>query len=220
MPDLEELGGEEALGEVVDAAVPLAPGQPQDPGLGQRLEDGPDLVGRAPVPVDRRARRDVGRRQRTVAADPVEQLLDQRRVLVERGPRRARPGSVPGDAIPGQLRASARSRAPCCRSRTASASRTAGRRSRLAGSPRSARASTRSWLRPVTSSGSNWSEPSRSMTRSTDAGSGASDARRCEEMAGRQEAARSGAIDLVSGGSPARWYGSRDTYPTTRTNRQ
>ena len=29
MPDLEELGGEEPLGQVVDAAVPLAPDETQ-----------------------------------------------------------------------------------------------------------------------------------------------------------------------------------------------
>ena len=82
----QQLGGEEPLGQVVDAAVAVAPGEAQDPGLGQRLEDRPDLVGRAPVPVDRRARLDVGRRQRAVAPDPLEQLLDERRVLVEAAP--------------------------------------------------------------------------------------------------------------------------------------
>ena len=63
---------------------PRAARCPRMPGLGQRLEDRPDLVGRAPVPVDRRARLDVGRRQRTVAPDPIEELRDEVGVLDER----------------------------------------------------------------------------------------------------------------------------------------
>jgi hypothetical protein len=55
----EQVGREQPLRKVVDAAVPLAPRDPEDSRLGQRLEDRPDLVRRAPVPVDRLARLDV-----------------------------------------------------------------------------------------------------------------------------------------------------------------
>jgi hypothetical protein len=100
----EQVGREQPLRQVVDAAVPLAPRDPQDSGLGQRLEDRPDLVRRAPVPVDRLARLDVRGGQRAVLADPADELLDERGVLVERAafvdPARA----VPRDPIPRQLR--------------------------------------------------------------------------------------------------------------------
>ena len=101
----EELRREEALDEVVDAAVAVPSGQPQDPGLGERLEDGPDRVRRPPVPVDGRAWLDVRGRQRAVAPDAVEQFLDQRCVYVE-GARAvlALAEHVPRDAIPGHLR--------------------------------------------------------------------------------------------------------------------
>src|SRR3954452_15833583 len=52
--------------------------------------------------------------------------------------------------------------------------------------------SVRSWLRPATSIGSNWSDPSRSTTRITDAGSGGSDrggARRWRVTRNRRAAA-------------------------------
>ena len=99
----EERGRKEPLGQVVDAPVALAPGERQDAGLRQRLEDRPDLVGRAPVPVDRRAWLDVGRRQRSLAPDPVEELLDEVGVLVERLLAVTRVESVPADPIPRQL---------------------------------------------------------------------------------------------------------------------
>jgi hypothetical protein len=60
----QQLRGEEALGEVVDAPVAVPSGNPQDARLGQRLEDGADLVRRPPVPVDRGSRLDIGRAQR------------------------------------------------------------------------------------------------------------------------------------------------------------
>ncbi len=99
----EEVRREEPFDEVVDPTVPVPPGQAQDPRLGQRLEDRADLVRRAPVPVDRGARLDVGRGQGTVAPDPVEQLLDERGVDVERVRRVVVPAPVPGDPVPRQL---------------------------------------------------------------------------------------------------------------------
>ena len=93
----------EPLHQVVDAPVPLAPGDAQDARLGQRLEDGPDLVRGTPVPVDGGARLDVGRGQRSVAPDPLQELLDERGVLVE-GPALVRSaGPVPGQPVPREL---------------------------------------------------------------------------------------------------------------------
>ena len=80
----EDLGREQPLGEVVDAEVALAPGDAERADLGERLEDRPHLVRRAPVPVDRLARPDVPRLERALVADPLEELLDERRVVVER----------------------------------------------------------------------------------------------------------------------------------------
>ena len=65
----EQVGREEALGEVVDAPVALAPRDAEDPGLGQRLEDGPRLTS---VPSTSRSR-PVGSspsREGAVAPDP------------------------------------------------------------------------------------------------------------------------------------------------------
>ena len=83
LPSREELPGEQALGQVVDPPIPLAPGQAEDARLGESLEDRPDLVRRPPVPVDRGAWREVGRAERAVLPDALEELLDQRGVLVE-----------------------------------------------------------------------------------------------------------------------------------------
>ncbi len=83
-PVREELGWVEALGQVVDAPIAVAPGDAEDAGFGERLEQGPDRVRRAPVPVDGGPRLEVGRGQGAVLADPIEQLLDERGVLVER----------------------------------------------------------------------------------------------------------------------------------------
>ena len=99
----QELRREQPLGEVVDPAVALAPRDPEGPGLGQRLEDRPDLVGRTPVPLDRVASRDVGRRQRALRPDPVEQLIDERSMFVERGLFVPYPRAVPVDPVPGEL---------------------------------------------------------------------------------------------------------------------
>ena len=93
MPDLillrvplrQELGGEQALGQVVDPPIALAPGERQHPRLGERLEDRPDLVRRPPVPLDGGPWLDIGRGQGPARADPLEQLLHEGRVLVERG---------------------------------------------------------------------------------------------------------------------------------------
>ena len=60
----QQLRREEALGEVVDAAVAVPPRDPEHPCLRQRLEDGADLVRRAPVPLDRGSRLDIGRAHR------------------------------------------------------------------------------------------------------------------------------------------------------------
>ena len=99
----EELGWEQSLDQVVDPAVSLAPGDPEDPGLGERLEDRPDLVRRAPVPVDRGAGREVGRGEMAVGPDPLEELLDERGVLVEDAAVVRGAVEVPGDPEPGQV---------------------------------------------------------------------------------------------------------------------
>ena len=99
----EQRRGEEALDEVVHPPVPVAPGETQDPCLGECLQDGPHLVGGPPVPVDRRPRLQVRRRQRAVPPDPVEQLLHEGGVYVERGTGVLVAVQVPGDAVPGQL---------------------------------------------------------------------------------------------------------------------
>ncbi len=59
MPLREELRREQPLDQVVHALVAFAPGDAEHAGLGERLEDRPDLVRRPPVPVDRLARPDV-----------------------------------------------------------------------------------------------------------------------------------------------------------------
>ena len=100
----EEVHGEEALGQVVDAAVAVAPRDPKDAGLGERLKDRADLVRGAPVPVDRGARLDVGGGEPTVPADAVQQFLDERRVLVKRAAIVPDAGTIPGQAVERQLR--------------------------------------------------------------------------------------------------------------------
>jgi hypothetical protein len=54
-PALQQLGRKEALDEVVQPPVPVAAGDPEDPSLGERLEERTHLVRGPPVPVDRRA---------------------------------------------------------------------------------------------------------------------------------------------------------------------
>ena len=100
----QEVHGEEALGQVVDAAVAVASRDPQDAGLRERLQDRADLVRGAPVPVDRGARLDVGGGEATVPADAVQQLLHERRVLVERAAIVPGAGTIPGQAVERQLR--------------------------------------------------------------------------------------------------------------------
>ncbi len=99
----EEVGREQSLDQVVDPAVALAPGDPEDPRLGESLEDRPDLVRRAPVPVDLRARGNLGRRQMPVGSDPLEELSDERGVLVEDADVFRGAVLVPGDPKPGQV---------------------------------------------------------------------------------------------------------------------
>jgi hypothetical protein len=100
----EEVRREQTLGEVVDPPVPLAPGKAQDARLREGLEDGPDRVRRPPVPVDRGPWLKVGRRQRAIASDPFEQLLDERSVDVERRPVVLVAVLVPGDRYHGNSR--------------------------------------------------------------------------------------------------------------------
>ena len=99
----EQRRREQPLHEVVDPPVAVPAGQAEDPRLGERLQDGADRVGRAPVPVDGGPRFEIGGRERPVAADPLQELFDERRVLVERPAIVADPVEVPGDAIPGHL---------------------------------------------------------------------------------------------------------------------
>src|SRR5215212_6315614 len=95
---------EEPLGEVVDPEIALAPDDAEDARLGQALEDRPDLVGGAPVPVDRLARAHVARQERTPVADPAEQLLDEWRVRIERPVVVPLARSIPRPPVQGQLR--------------------------------------------------------------------------------------------------------------------
>ena len=99
----EEVGREQPLDQVVDPAVAVPPCDPEDPGLGERLEDRAHLVRRAPVPVDRGAGRDVGRRQVPVRPDPLEELLDERRVLVEDAAGLLGAVEIPRDPEEGQV---------------------------------------------------------------------------------------------------------------------
>ena len=100
---LEEARREEALREVVEAAVALASGDAEDARLGERFEDRPGLQRGPPVPVDRLAAVEVGGGDRAVAPDPLEELHDMVAVVPEDlalvGP--ARP--IPGQAMPRQL---------------------------------------------------------------------------------------------------------------------
>ena len=99
----QELGRKQALDEVVVAPVAGSPGESQDAGLAECLEQGPDLVRRPPVPVDRGPRLDIGRRQLAVGPDPLEELGDERGVLVERAGVMASRAAIPGDPVVGQL---------------------------------------------------------------------------------------------------------------------
>ncbi len=103
-PAGQQVRWEQPIGQVVHAAVALTPRDREDPRLGQRLEQRADLIGGPPVPVDGRPRLDVGRRQRAVGTDAVQQLLDQGRVVVERAATVLDLSLVPGDPVPGQLR--------------------------------------------------------------------------------------------------------------------
>ena len=100
---IEDLRREQSLDEVVDPAVAVASGEPEDPRLRQRLEERPDLIGRTPVPVDRRLWSDVLRGHRTRRPDPVHELLDEGRMLVERATVVPESRAVPRDPVPGQL---------------------------------------------------------------------------------------------------------------------
>ena len=83
---------------------------------------------------------------------------------------------------------------PCCRSRTGAGPRTAASPSTRAGSRRSARPGPGRGCVPATSSGSNWSDPSRSTTRMTEAGSAGSERggrSRCRAAMNRRADARS-----------------------------
>ena len=102
-PLRQQAGGKQPLRQVVDTAVPLAAHDRDDPGLRQRLEQRADLVGGPPVPVDRLAGCDVGGRERSLVPHPPEELLDQRRVLVERLAAMVLVPAIPGDAVPRQL---------------------------------------------------------------------------------------------------------------------
>ena len=101
----EEVGREEPLGEVVEAAVARRAGRSRGcPASASASRTARDLVRRAPVPVDRLAAVEVGGRDRPVAPDPLEELLDVVAVLVERRSASwARAGPVPGEPVPGQL---------------------------------------------------------------------------------------------------------------------
>ncbi len=100
---LEQAGREEAFGKVVEAAVAFAARDAEDAGLGQRLEDGPRLQRRPPVPVDRLAAVEVGSGDGAVAPDPVEELGDVVAVVAEGLALVGTACAVPGEAVPWQL---------------------------------------------------------------------------------------------------------------------
>ena len=101
---LREKGGrKQALGEVVDTPVALPPGDREDTGLGERLQQRPHRVRRAPVPVDGGPGLMSVERQGPALADPREQLLHEGGVLVERPARVRDAPAVPGDPVPRQL---------------------------------------------------------------------------------------------------------------------
>src|SRR5215207_1387906 len=100
----EEVGREEPLGEVVQAPVAVAAGNPEHARQRQRLEDRAHLVRRAPVPVDRLTHLDVLGRQRPLLPDPLEQLGDELGVVVELAVPVRRRIAVPADPVVRQLR--------------------------------------------------------------------------------------------------------------------
>ena len=76
---------------------------PRMPDSARASRIGPDLVRRAPVPVDRGARFDVGRGQGAVAADPIEELRHEIGMLQERLGLVPGAAAIPVDPIPRQL---------------------------------------------------------------------------------------------------------------------
>src|SRR5215207_6583164 len=100
----EEVGREEPLGEVVQAPVAVAAGNPEHARQRQRLEDRAHLVRRAPVPVDRLTHLDVLGRQRPLLPDPLEQLGHELGVVVELAVPVRRRIAVPADPVVRQLR--------------------------------------------------------------------------------------------------------------------
>ena len=99
----EEICREQPLHEVVDPTVALTSRDPKNPGLGECLEDRPHLVRGSPVPVDRPAWRDVGRRQMAVRPNAVEELVDELGVLGEDAARLLGAIEIPRDPEPGQV---------------------------------------------------------------------------------------------------------------------
>ncbi len=207
----EEVGREEAFHEVVDPPIAVAPRRaPGCPASARASRIGADLVRRV-ASTSRSSPRgaDVGGGERAVSSDPVEQLLDEIGVFDE-GALRAWPArcTVPGDAIPRQLGGRQRWRGPCCTPRTAIDRGTAGRRSRPAGSRRSAPQDevviAAGDLERVELEATPAARP-RSGRRRGPAGARAAGARRWRATRKRRAVARS--IDRGSG--IGRWYQSR-----------
>ena len=102
-PVRQQFSREEALHEVVVAAVALPSGEPEDARHCQCFQDCPHLVGRSPEPLDGRPGLEVDRTQCALAPDALQDLVDER--LVRDKCLRLVAGAVPvpGEAVPGQL---------------------------------------------------------------------------------------------------------------------
>ena len=99
----EQLRREQALHQVVDTAVPVAPRQADHPADRIGLEHGARDVRRRPPPVHRRAALEVERRERPFGADPLEDLRRDIGVLGEDPLLEPWLVELPRHAVPRQL---------------------------------------------------------------------------------------------------------------------
>ena len=99
----QQLRREQALDEVVHAAVSISSRKAEHTADGVRLEHGARDVRRRPEPVDRGPALEVERRERPFRADPLEDLRSDVDVLGEDGLLEARRVQPPRHAVPRQL---------------------------------------------------------------------------------------------------------------------
>ncbi len=103
----QQFGRIDALGQVVEAPIPLASGQSQRAGLPQRLQRRADLVGGPPEPVDGLGGSmalEIAAALRSAFADLGQHVVHGLAALVLRGHAVVLEGTLPVDAVPGQLR--------------------------------------------------------------------------------------------------------------------